>query len=143
MRNNSTNICGSVRLKNSCGPRFSVRTSDKSARTRSPIRKVSRPISWSRPSSASALLPRSTITLSRVTFLTVPLIISPIRSRYNSTTLARSASRTFCTITCLAVWAAIRPKASDSISSLTRSPNCRSGLSCWASSRISSAEGLT
>src|SRR5690606_29678095 len=35
----------------------------------------------SRGSTASALLPRSTITLSRVTFFTVPLMISPRRSR--------------------------------------------------------------
>ncbi len=81
MRNSSISICGSVRDSISCGPRFSVRISLSKARRRTPMRKVSRGMMCSRGSSASALLPRSTITLSRVTFLTVPEMISPTFSR--------------------------------------------------------------
>ncbi|MCY1527818.1 hypothetical protein D9M68_629020 [compost metagenome] len=81
MRNSSISICGAVRDRISCGPRFSVRISFSRARTRAPTRKVSRGMMSSRASSASALLPRSTITLSRVTFFTVPEMMSPSFSR--------------------------------------------------------------
>ncbi|MCY1442849.1 hypothetical protein D9M71_592370 [compost metagenome] len=81
MRKSSISICGAVRDRISCGPRFSVRISLSSARRRTPTRKVSRAMMSSRASKASALLPRSTMTLSRVTFLTVPEMISPTRSR--------------------------------------------------------------
>ena len=41
----------------------------------------------------------------------IPVIISPTRSWYSSNIMSRSASRIRCRITCLAVWAAIRPKS--------------------------------
>ncbi|MNE70896.1 hypothetical protein D3C80_1667220 [compost metagenome] len=81
MRNNSISISGAVRERISCGPRLSVRISLSRARTRAPTRKVSREMMSSRANNASALLPRSMITLSRVTFFTVPEMISPKRSR--------------------------------------------------------------
>ena len=42
----------------------------------------------------------------------IPVISSPTRSWYSSYIICRSASRIRCRITCLAVWAAIRPKSS-------------------------------
>ena len=51
------------------------------------------------------------MTLPYSTRLTVPLTISPMRSLYSSYWRSRSASRTFCTITCLADCAAMRPKS--------------------------------
>jgi hypothetical protein len=51
------------------------------------------------------------MTLPNSTRLTRPLTISPTRSLNSSYCRSRSASRTFCTITCLAVWAAMRPKS--------------------------------
>ena len=42
----------------------------------------------------------------------IPVISSPTRSWYSSNIMSRSASRIRCRITCLAVWAAIRPKSS-------------------------------
>ena len=42
----------------------------------------------------------------------IPVISSPTRSWYSSNIIIRSASRIRCRITCLAVWAAIRPKSS-------------------------------
>ena len=42
----------------------------------------------------------------------MPVISSPTRSRYSSNIMSRSASRIRCRITCLAVWAAMRPKSS-------------------------------
>ena len=42
----------------------------------------------------------------------IPVISSPTRSWYSSYIIFRSASRIRCRITCLAVWAAIRPKSS-------------------------------
>jgi hypothetical protein len=38
---------------------------------------------------------------------------------YSFTTISRSASRTFCTMTCFAVCAAMRPNATDSIGTST------------------------
>jgi len=108
-----------------------------------PTLKISLGITWSRGKMASALLPRSRIILSRVTFLTTPEIISPSCSRYASTINARSASRTFCTSTCLAVWAAIRPKSTESIFSSITSPSCALGSFSLASSTVNSAAGLT
>src|SRR6059036_2260247 len=51
--------------------------------------------------------PRSTITLPYSTRLTTPLTISPMRSLNSWYCRSRSASRTFCTITCLADCAAM------------------------------------
>ena len=51
------------------------------------------------------------MTLPYSTRLTSPLTISLMRSLNSSYCLSRSASRPFCTITCLAVCAAMRPKS--------------------------------
>ena len=128
-RNSSISMSGLVRVKNNCAPRASGRTEYSSARTRSPGRNDSREIKSSRNNTPSALLPKSTTTLSRVAFFTTPVISSPSLSWNCSTTCARSASRTFCTITCLAVWVVIRSKATDSISSSIKSPGWISGFS--------------
>jgi transcription termination factor NusA len=93
--NSSINMSGDVRLKKSWGPLCSDSTSVNKARIRSPMRKVSRGIIWSLGSSASAFLPRSTIMLSRVTFLTVPATSSPTLSLYSEITISLSASLTF------------------------------------------------
>ena len=78
---------------------------------RSPRRTFSRGIISSRRMMPSAR-PRSTMTLPYSTRLTVPLAISPMRSLYSPYWRSRSASRTFCTITCLAFCAGTRPKSS-------------------------------
>ena len=143
----STNISGEVRLRKSWGPRCSDLTSVSKALSRSLTLNVSRGIIWSRGSKASALLPKSTMMLSRVTFLTVPATSSPTRSLYSEITISRSASLTFCTITCLAVWAAIRPNSRLAIfsshvspipNSLFLSAAC-SRVNCEPSSRYSSS----
>ena len=110
----STSISWQARERINCGPRDSVLISVRMARTRSLIRKVSLPTSSSRGRSPSALLPKSTMILSRVTFLTVPANNSPSRPRYSSTICALSASRTRWTMTCFAVCAAMRPKSTFS-----------------------------
>jgi hypothetical protein len=89
--------------------------------------KFSRGISSSRRMMASPR-PRSTITLPYSTRLTVPLTISPMRSLYSSYCRSRSASRTFCTMTCLADCAAMRPKSIGGSCSAMKSPTCASGL---------------
>ena len=78
---------------------------------RSPLRKVSRGSISSRRTIASPR-PRSTTTLPYSTRLTMPLTMSPMRSLYSWYWRSRSASRTFCTITCLADCAAMRPYSS-------------------------------
>ncbi|MNC29016.1 hypothetical protein D3C75_772490 [compost metagenome] len=115
MRNSSISISGLERVTNSCAPRASGRTEYSTPRMRSPGRKFSRGSISSRIITASALLPRSREMLSRLTFFTTPVMISPSCSRNWSTTIARSASRTFCTITCFAVCVVIRSKVTDSI----------------------------
>ncbi len=77
--NNSTNMDRAVRDKINCGPRLSGRISTSMARKRSPIRNISLGIKCSRVRIPSALFPRSTITLSRPNFLTVPLTNSLTR----------------------------------------------------------------
>ena len=59
-------------------------------------------IPWARP--------RSTTTMPFSRRKMWPLIISPIFCWYSSTTAFFSDSRTRCSKTCLAVWAAMRPK---------------------------------
>src|SRR6202035_1048106 len=59
------------------------------------------------------------------------------------TTCARSASRTFCTITCLAVCARIRPNGTDSIGSSTYPPGSTSLSMSRASSTRSSRSGTS
>ena len=134
--NSSINISGQERLRINWGPRPSSLISLRIARTRSLTRNVSRPTSWSRGNSPSALLPRSTMTLSRVTFFTVPATSTPTLLLYCSTTCARSASRTRCTITCLAVWAAMRPKPTFSTFSSWISPGFSAGSISIASSVV-------
>ncbi len=68
--NNSINTSDVVRVRTSCGPRASGRISFNNARTRSPTRNSSRGTQSSRGRIASALLPKSTMTASRVTRLT-------------------------------------------------------------------------
>ena len=67
--------------------------------------------------------------LSNSTRLTMPLTTSLTRSLYSLYWRWRSASRTFWTITCLAVWAAIRPK-SLGVSSHSRTTVPSSSSSC-------------
>ncbi len=65
----------------------------------------------------------------------MPLTISPTRSLYSSYWRSRSASRTFWTMTCLAVWAAMRPKSIGGSGSVMKSPTCASGFFSRASFR--------
>src|SRR4051794_10573389 len=85
----------------------------------------------SRRSRASAR-PRSTIRLPYSVRLTMPLTISPTRSLYSSYCFLRSTSRTRCTITCLAVCAAMRPKSIGGSGSTMNSPAWMPGLNFWA-----------
>src|ERR1700733_4379596 len=101
------------------------------ARTRSPLRKLSRGISSSRRSNASAR-PSSTIRLPYSVRFTTPLTISPTRSLNSSYCFLRSYSRTRCTITCLAVCAAMRPKSIGGSGSTRCSPSLISGLNFLA-----------
>ncbi len=80
--------------------------------------------------------PRSTMTLPYSTRFTVPLTISPMRSLYSPNWRSRSASRTFCTMTCLAFCAATRPNSSGGRCSAMRSPTLASGLRFWASASV-------
>ena len=76
------------------------------------------------------------MTLPYSTRLTVPLAISPMRSLYSSYWRSRSASRTFCTMTCLAFCADTRPKSSGGSDSAIRSPTLASGLRRLASASV-------
>src|SRR5882724_3660281 len=73
----------------------------------------------------------------------MPLTKVPARSLYASTTCARSASRTFCTMTCLAVCARIRPNGTDSIGSSTKPPGSTSLSISRASSNRNSRAGTS
>ena len=74
--------------------------------------------------------------------LTVPDTTSPIRLLYSAYTLSRSASRTFWKITCLAVWAAMRPSTSVGFgNSISMSTSASSPYSSWASSSEISVTG--
>jgi hypothetical protein len=100
---------------------------------RSPLRNCSRGSISSRRTIASPR-PRSTTTLPYSTRLTMPLTMSPMRSLYSWYCRSRSASRTFCTITCLADCAAMRPYSSGGRVSAITSPICAAGLCRRASS---------
>ena len=76
-RNSSASISGFERVTKSWKPRASGFTAYRRPRTRSPGRKFSRGSWSSRRITASALLPRSRITVSRLTFLTAPVTSSP------------------------------------------------------------------
>jgi hypothetical protein len=71
--------------------------------------------------------PISTMTLPYSSRLTTPLMMVPARSLNSSYWRSRSASRTFCRITCLADCAAIRPMSTGGTSSMKLSPICGSG----------------
>jgi hypothetical protein len=75
------------------------------------------------------------MTLPYSTRLTRPLTISPTRSLNSSYCRSRSASRTFCTMTCLADWAAMRPKSKGGSGSAMKSPIMAAGFLRRASSR--------
>ena len=66
----------------------------------------------------------------------MPLMMSPMRSLYSMYCRSRSASRTFCTITCLADCAAMRPYSSGGSVSAMVSPTCAAGLRLRASSML-------
>ena len=70
----------------------------------------------------------------------MPVTMSPSRPAYSSNLSSRSASRIRWENTCLAAWAAMRPKSSGvtSISGPTGSP---SSSSSWANTRISPLSG--
>src|ERR1700760_3999520 len=99
---------------------------------RSPARKLSRGIISSRRTTPSAL-PRSTTPEPNSLRLTWPWTISPMRSLYSSYWRSRSASRTFCTITCLAFWALMRLKSTGGRVSAMMSP-------FWAAAGVGQAE---
>ena len=120
--NNSIKNCGEVRFKKSWGPRTSLRTSYSNALSRSCGRTGSLGIIASRGIKPSATPLKSTNIPLRSNLLTTPPSSSPTRSSNSSTTFSRSASRTFCTITCLAVWAAILPNSTDSMGISTTPP---------------------
>ena len=109
---------------------------------RSPLRMVSRGSISSRRTIASPR-PRSTTTLPYSTRLTMPLTMSPMRSLYSSYWRSRSASRTFCTITCLADCAAMRPYSSGGSVSAMVSPICAAGWRLRASSRLIWFDGFS
>ena len=108
--------------KNNWGPFASALTSFKYALILSPFLTASLGIKSSFSIKPSVLLPKSINTPWCSTRLTIPIINSPTLSSYDSTTLNLSASLTFCTMTCLAVCAAILPNGTDSISSSIASP---------------------
>jgi hypothetical protein len=73
------------------------------------------------------------MTLPYSTRLTTPWTISPMRSLNSLYWRSRSASRTFCTITCLAFWAAMRPKSTGGSGSAMKSPRLAAGFLLRAS----------
>ena len=88
---------------------------------------------------ASTPLPTSRMIARGSTRWTMPVTISPSRLANSSKTTSRSASRRRCSTTCLAVWAAMRPKMSPSSCSVsTRSPTLASGSIALASSMVNS-----
>src|ERR1700688_4874462 len=78
--------------------------------------------------------PRSTITSGPSVRLTTQFTSSPTRPLYSLKMVSRSASRTFCMITCLAVCAAIRPSTSVGFGMTTSLP-----ISALGSIRFASA----
>ncbi len=66
----------------------------------------------------------------------MPLMISPMRSLNSSYCLSRSASRSFCTMTCLADWPAMRPNSKGGSVSEIQSPTCAAGLRRRASGSV-------
>src|SRR5580704_17860953 len=91
-----------------CGPLAARSTRRRTTRTRSPTANCSRR-DCSRLGMRASALPRSKITSIGSRRLTVALRTSPARWLYSLKTVSRSASRTFWKMTCLAIWAAMRP----------------------------------
>jgi hypothetical protein len=125
--------CGAVRDRISCGPRAPRSIFITQARTRSPTRRFSFGIMFSRGSSASSR-PDSTIALPRSMRFTVPVTSSSPRERKSLRICSRSASRMRCRITCLAVCAPMRPKGTFSIDCSRYSSILASALRSCASS---------
>ena len=125
-RNNLLISSGRVLVRKIWGPRVSSLTSYIRARTRSPFLKVSLGKDSSRRNMASPR-PKSTTTLPYSVRFTRPLTISPARSLYSSYCCARSASLTRWAMTCLAAWAATRPKSIGGRASVTSVPIFASG----------------
>ncbi len=73
----------------------------------------------------------------------MPFTTSPTRPEYSAKTLSRSASRTFWKMTCLAVWAAIRPSTSVGLGNSISWPISASGMSLRASSRPIWVSGIS
>jgi len=81
--------------------------------------------------------PRSTTVPLHSTRFTTPWTIWPTRSLNSSNWCSRSASRTFCTITCLAVCAAMRPKSIGGSTSTNASPTFFAGSRFCACASVS------
>ena len=75
-----------------------------------------------------SMRPRSSITIPLACRRTAPTIMFPFCSSYSARMFSCSASRSFWMMTCLAVWAAMRPKSLGVISSWTISPTRASFL---------------
>ena len=109
---------------------------------RSPARYDSRG-TCSRTGRIASAPPRSTMMLPRSKRRTMPEMSSPLRSLYWLKTLSRSASRTRCRMTCLAVCAAMRPKpfqASVQLEQLAVLGVLLLGASAWSFSSIEDLE---
>ena len=104
---------GAVRDKINCGPRPARSIRVKYARTRSPTRKFSFGIIESRCKMHSKR-PTSIIALPFSMRLIAPVTKFSPRAKKSCRICSRSASRTFCKITCLAACAPMRPKLMDS-----------------------------
>ena len=126
---------GAVRDRNSCGPRPSRLMRETQARTRSPLRRFSLGIIWSRGSRAS-MRPDSMMAPSRSTRLMVPDSSESPRARKSLMICSRSASRIFCRMTCLAACAPMRPNSISSSSSSMKSSSWMSGFCLRASVRM-------
>ena len=140
---------GVMRDKTNCGPRRVRSTFSRYARTRSPTRRFSFGIVWSRGKSAS-MRPDSMITLPRSIRLIVPVTSNSSRSRKSLNTCSRSASRIFCRMTCFAVCAPMRPKSTGSSGSSIMSPSSRpsprsgaSVMAIWRAGSSCSSSGTT
>ena len=130
--NNSTNISFDPLDKVNCDPLFSRTVSSRIALTLSPMRYISPWIKSDLGRMASAPSPRSTMIVSLVTFFTVPVTRRPKEDLNFFIVSSLSASLTFWTMTCLAIWAAILPNSTFSIFSFTKSPRERFFSSAWS-----------
>ena len=109
-RKSSMMNSGAVRERTSCGPRSERSMRRRKARQRSPTRRFSFGIIWSRGSTASTR-PDSMTALPRSMRLIVPVTSFSPRPRKSCRICSRSASRIFCRMTCFAVCAPMRPNS--------------------------------